>query len=500
MTLPQYDRPARRKPLAERLKRVETNVVMALGGAFSLLLLLTSHAGSLQAQTNLNLPESGGGAWLWSLAILAFICLNALFVAAEVAIDLLRPMHVKHTRESNAKQGDRLQQLIDNRPRYVAACTFGSQLSRIAMYLVGLMPAFGLVPWLASQTGRPADQFSYGIFLACAALIWLPIFLLNLVIGELVPKSYASLHPHRVGIVLFAFVQVFSVLFTGPASLVASTAGLLTARFGGKASFAMANQAEEEIKHLVESAEETGEIEGDEKEMLHSVFEFTDTVAREVMTPRVDMDAMPIKSEPQSVIDLIRDSGHSRIPMYEETDDQIIGIVHAKDLLLASVQNGGKVNLRGLMRPALFVPENKNLHELLAEMKSGKSQMAVVQDEFGGTAGIVTIEDIVEELVGEIQDEYDVEEPEIVETPEGLLVDGRTHVDDVNDALGVELQNEEFDTVGGYVFGLFGRQPKEGESVIAEDYRFTVAQTDGRRIGRLMIEKLPELAEPEQSE
>ena len=489
-------------PALDRLRRVESRVAMTLGGALSLLMLLAGHGTAGLGQASVfPQPEDPGYGFVAVAGVLLLIILNAFFVAAEVAIDLLRPMHVKHTRETNPAQSDRLQKMIDNRPRYIASCTFGSQLSRIGMFLVGLIPAFGLVPWVSQQTGRDLSQgFSYGVFLGAAVLVWLPIFLLNLVLGELVPKSYASLHPHRVATILYHFVQTFSVIFTGPAVLVTSIAGLLTARFGGKASFTMANQAEEEIKHLVESAEETGEIEGDEKELLHSVFEFTDTVAREVMTPRVDMDAVSIKSDPKDVIAVIQRSGHSRIPLYEETDDQIVGIIHAKDLLMATLQNGGKVNLRSLMRPALFVPENKNLHELLAEMKSGKSQLAVVQDEFGGTAGIVTIEDIVEELVGDIQDEYDVEEPEMVETPDGLLVSGKTHVDDVSDMLGVELSSEEFDTIGGYVFGLFGRQPKDGESVVEANHRFTIAKSDGRRIDRLQIEKLPEPVEIESAE
>ncbi|MBI3722027.1 MAG: HlyC/CorC family transporter, partial [Fimbriimonas ginsengisoli] len=248
---------------------------------------------------------------------------------------------------------------------------------------------------------------------------------------------------------------------------------------------------------LVESAEESGEIEADEKELLHSVFEFTDRIAREVMTPRVDMDAAPVGGDPAYLIGLIERTGHSRIPVYEETDDQIIGIVHAKDLLLASVQAGAsrptaKIDLRALMHPALFVPENKNLHELLAEMRAARSQMAVIQDEFGGTAGIVTIEDIVEELVGEIQDEYDVEEPEIIEDAGAFVVGGKARMDDLGEALGSPLASEEFDTVGGYVLGLFGRQPKEGECVVADGYRFAVTATDGRRILRMRVEKAPE--------
>jgi putative hemolysin len=266
-----------------------------------------------------------------------------------------------------------------------------------------------------------------------------------------------------------------------------------TARFGAKATFDVAHQAEEEIKTLVESAQESGAIEDDEKELLHSVFEFTDTVAREIMTPRVDLDAVSIHTDPGEIVKLIQESGHSRIPIYEDTDDQIIGIIHAKDILLATLEKNGQVNLRELLRPALFVPEGKNLHELLAEMKSARSQLAIVQDEFGGTAGIVTMEDIVEELVGDIQDEYDEEEPAIVEEEGFYLVEGRTHLDDVNAILGSQFESETFDTIGGYVFGLFGRQPKESEGIEENGYRFAVVETDGRRIVRLRISRVPEV-------
>ncbi|MFM7743886.1 MAG: rod shape-determining protein, partial [Verrucomicrobiota bacterium] len=175
--------------------------------------------------------------------------------------------------------------------------------------------------------------------------------------------------------------------------IVTGVASLVAARFGGRATFTITNQTEEEIKTLVESGEESGEIEMEERNLLHSVFEFTDTVAREVMTPRVDLDAMPVTSAPAAVAEVIKESGHSRIPLYEETDDQIVGIVHAKDLYMALL-NGHEPNLRELMRQPLFVPENKDLHELLSEMRAARSQMAVVQDEFGGTAGLVTIEEI----------------------------------------------------------------------------------------------------------
>jgi len=214
-----------------------------------------------------------------------------------------------------------------------------------------------------------------------------------------------------------------------------------------------------------------------------------------VMTPRVDMDAMPVRSDPEDVIRMMQETGHSRIPLYEETDDQIVGVIHAKDLLMEVLSAKGKaVSLRKLMRPAMFVPENKNLHELLGEMNSNRNHLVIVQDEFGGTAGIVSIEDIVEELVGDIVDEYDVEEPEVVHTASGFVVEGKTHLDDVNEEIGSHFESEDFDTIAGFVFGLFGRQPDAGESIVADGYRFTVRETDGRRILKLNIDPddLPE--------
>lgn len=464
------------------LRRIESGIVLMMVSALTALWLIgTSTSGHELAQTGVQIPGSAAVA-----LILALIALNAIFVGAETAVDLIRPVHVKHFREEeNTKRANRLQKLLDNKVNYSAACILGSHICRVAMVLAGLL----LAPGVAKRFS-PENASDWQTLVIAAAIIAIPILLLNLVM-ELVPKSFASLHPMRAGLQLYRFVSIWSILLSPPAKLVASIGNLITARFGGKASFTIENQAEEEIKSLVEDAQESGAIEEDEKELLHSVFEFTDTIAREVMTPRVDLDALPATSDPEEVASIIEKTGHSRIPLYEETDDQIVGIVHAKDLLHALRHSNGKVpNLKKLMRPPFFVPETKNLHDLLSEMRSHKTQMAVVQDEFGGTAGIVTIEDIVEELVGDIVDEYDVEEPEIVTDGAAFHIDGKTHIDDVNDALGCELDSEEFDTIGGYVFGLFGRQPKVGESIEAECMRFTVEETDGRRLLRLKVENV----------
>lgn len=474
--------PPERRATHRWLRRVETGVGAILVATVTSLWLVGSETGDPGTLAGSEMMIPGAAAVALVLAIIAF---NGLFVASATVLDLLKPLHVRHFGESSPRSATRLQRLYDFRVAYSAACVLGSHVCRVAMVLAGLL----LVPGLIGRLGWPLGVRE---FLMASVLIALPILLLNLIF-ELVPKSLAGLHPARWSMRLYGFITRFAVVFSPPAKLVTAIGNLITARFGAKASFVFENQAEEEIKSLVENAKESGAIEEGEKVLLHSVFEFTDTVAREVMTPRVDLDALPSTSEPEHVAQLIEETGHSRIPLYEETDDQIVGVVHAKDLLNAiRHSNGRPPNLKDLMRQPFFVPETKNLSQLLAELRANKTQMAIVQDEFGGTAGVITIEDIVEELVGDIVDEYDEEEPEIVAEGEALVVDGRTDLDDVDAVFHADLESEEFDSIGGYVFGLFGRQPLEGESIDGGGCHFTVLETDGRRILKVRIERSAE--------
>lgn len=429
------------------------------------------------------------------VSVFFMIVLNGLFVAAETSLELLRPSHAKG-HDGQGGESRVLQDLLDCRSQYSAACILGSQTMRALMIVACFFAGPAIAQWLAIGSA----ENSWGANMIGGVLLSIPVVGLNVILAELVPKSYSVLHPAGTASRLAKFIQIFSLLFSIPSRALIVLANLVTRRFGARASFAFLNQAEDEIKSIVESAQETGEIEQVEKDLLHSVFEFTDTVAREIMTPRVDMDALAITADPDEVIRLIDESGHSRIPLYEDTDDHIVGIVLAKDLLMAKHSGDDDLRLRKLMRPVLFVPENKNLHELLRDMRVGRSQMAIVQDEFGGTAGIVTIEDIVEELVGEIVDEYDVEEPEIVPNGSGWIVEGKVNLYDLNGEIGSSIQSEEFDTVGGYVFGLFGRQPKQTEEIESDGYKFIVEETDGRRIVRLHVEHLPDAEQDEDPE
>lgn len=422
----------------------------------------------------------------WALLVLslaAIISVNGLCVSAGTAAELLRSSHLKSL-EENSPSHLRLNSILNRRDTLVAACFMGSQTMRAWLVLVCFLPApslaaaFGFEGWTAA--------------LLAAVALSIPIAGLNVVFGELIPKSYATAYPIRTCLRLNGLMGAFAILFWLPTQLATFSAGLVTRRFGADASFSSANQAEEELKSLIETYSEAGQIEEEEVEMLDSVFEFGDTVAREIMTPRVDLDSISVTASLVDASRMITATGHSRIPVYEGSDDQILGIVHAKDILSALAEGNGKASLRSLMRPAIFVPENKGLHDLLQEMRLNRTQLVVVQDEFGGTSGIVTIEDMVEEVMGEIVDEYDVEEAPIVSAGHGWVVEGRLHLDDVNDEIGTGLASEEFDTLGGYVFGLFGRQPASGESVDAAGCRFTVQETDGRRILKVLVQALPD--------
>ncbi len=437
------------------------------------------------------------------LALVVIVLLNSLFVAGETAIDLLKPSHGRVLEEGNGRRLAVFQDLIARKSNFVAACSLGSTTMRAWMVALAVLPAITMSTWLRDQWPvfqRWADSGDIGfggVVLVGILILAIPVVALNVIFGELIPKSYAVAHPLMTSLRLYGLVKFFNGLFSLPIAVFVSLASLVTQRFGTRATFAVANQTEEEIKELLEEAEESGEIDEEEKEMVASVFEFGDKVVREIMTPRVDLEALPISASLKDVAQLVEETGHSRIPIYEGTDDSILGIVHAKDVLSALVNGGSAISLRDLVRPALFVPEGKPLHGLLQEMRQNKAQMAVVQDEHSGTAGIVTIEDIVEEVMGEIVDEYDPDLPQIQPLDGGYVSDGRMELEDVNDAIGSSMESEEFDTIGGYVFGLLGRQPRANESIEDDGWRFTVRETDGKRVTSLLIEPLPREEEPD---
>ncbi|MCL6518809.1 MAG: hemolysin family protein [Armatimonadetes bacterium] len=442
---------------------------------------------------------STGNPGIVKSVILIFLLLfcNAFFSMAEIAIVSVRKTRIKQLVDEGVSRAKAVQRLLEDPTRFLATVQMGITLVGFFASAAGAATLAEPLAKYLQATGIPivADN----PIASAVVLLTLVIVFLSLVIGETAPKSLALQHAEKIALLVASPMLWLSYLTAPFVKTITAASNLFVRPFGGRASFSPPILTEEELKMLVEAGEEEGVLEEEEKEMIHSIFEFTDTVVRKVMTPRTDMKCVEVNASVDELLDVIIRAGHSRVPIYEDTVDNIVGVVHAKDLLRALHENGKKVNIRELMRPPYIVPENKKVDELLAEFKKSKIQMAIVVDEYGGTAGLVTIEDILEEIVGDIMDEYDVEEPmtEILDE-NTMIVDARIPISEINELMDIQLPEEEFDTIGGFVFGLFGTQPHQGQAVEYNGIKFVVEKTDGRRIQKVRIIKPPKSPEDEE--
>ncbi len=319
------------------------------------------------------------------------------------------------------------------------------------------------------------------------------------IFAEMIPKTFAVNNPEKVaGLVVRPVSWLTKVLY--PLSFIfIRIANFFVTLLGGKI-VRRPFVTEEEIKMMVSVGAEEAEIEEGEKEMIHSIFEFGDTIVREVMVPRPDMVVVESGAATEEVLEQVVTAGHSRIPVYEDSIDNVIGLMYAKDLLTflnKPLVERQKAAIKELMRPAYFVPETKNISELLKEMQQKQTHMAVVLDEYGGTAGLVTIEDLLEEIVGEIFDEYDLEEAMVeVLSHNSYRIDGRAPMDEVRELVGVDLPEYGGETIGGFVYDLAGHIPARGEVVEYNSLQFEVEKVVGRRISKIIvIKKESEVAE-----
>lgn len=340
------------------------------------------------------------------------------------------------------------------------------------------------------------------------------VTILLFVLSEAMPKTFALQHTEQVAFLTFPVIRVITpVLRPISRGLIAISNLILPGRGLKEGPFV----SEAEIRQLVDMAGEEASIEADERQMIHSVFEFNDTVVREVMVPRPDMVVVDIEAPIEEVLEMVISHGFSRIPAYREDIDHIEGVVYAKDILAhrhrslsarEPLAQPGEQDAEGemetaehLVRPASFVPETKRISELLREMQREKFHMAIVFDEYGGNTGLVTLEDLIEEIVGEIVDEYDTEEPQVVVIDEDTLrVNGRLPIDEVNELLDAELPEGEWDTVAGLIVGLLGRIPEPEETVRCDGMTFTAEKVEGHRVLQVRIHRLPASEEPEPAE
>jgi putative hemolysin len=411
------------------------------------------------------------------LAVLGLVLINAVFVAGEYGLVTSRATRIRELEEQGNRRARAVIRITADPPRFIAAMQLGVTVTSIGIGALG-------EPVLA-------HAFEPTIATALAVVFALLIIsLVEVVIGELVPKGIALSHPERVALALAAPVEGFFVVFAPLIWLLEHLTALVLGLLGQRPPGAdKGAHSEAELRMLLSSSAEHGEIEHDEQEMLAKVFDFADKEVSDVMVPRPEVVALSVSMAPDAVLQAVLDSPYTRYPVYRDSLDEIVGILHVRDLVAAMHARGiGAVEIEPLLRPAAMVPETKDLADLLTEFQRTNQHMAVVLDEYGAMEGIVTLEDLLEEIVGEIEDEFDVPDDAIEQVDEATIrIDGTLSIDDFNTQFGVALPGEDYYTVAGFVFGELGRAAEPGDEVTFDGIVFHVDSIDGQRIDRLTI-------------
>ena len=426
------------------------------------------------------------------LGVLLLILLNAFFVAGEYSLVTVRRTRMHELAHDGNKRAALVLRITDQPPRFIAAMQLGVTLTSLGIGALGERVLSDLFDeWLAT--------------ILAVLLAFLVITFLHVVVGELVPKGIALSYSERVALGVSAPVRLFFFVFK-PLIWILQRSSELAQRAIGIDPKAMEGDAhsEAELKMLLEVSTERGEIELDEREMLYKVFDFAEKEVADVMVPRPDVSGLSVDLGPEEAMAAMIESPYTRYPVYRESLDEIVGIVHVRDVV-AAMHNGSAgvpSSLAELARPPYVVPENKDLGALLAEFRKANHHMAVVVDEYGATAGIVTLEDLLEEIVGEIEDEFDLPDESVEQLDERRIrISGSFTIDDFNEQFGTALDDEDFHTVAGYVFGQLGRAAEAGDEIRDHGLHFTVLETSGSRILRLEVEFLEtEPAAPDETE
>ncbi|MBX6770573.1 MAG: HlyC/CorC family transporter [Chloroflexi bacterium] len=422
----------------------------------------------------------GDGSSYGALGILILATLLYLFASlAESVVGALSRARVQRLAERDEAAANRILDFAERPVRY---------LSSIAV----LKPAA-----LVAAVVTLLQIFTHQTFQADALLAWAVAVLAALVLGWIIPHAVVSKHPEDAALALAVPLRVSAFLFAPLARLVAAATSGLSNLLGTGPVPEGPLVTPAELKVMVAASEEEGLIERQERTMIDNVLELEEKTVREVMVPRPDIVALPADTSVREAIDTFVREGYSRLPVYRGTIDDIIGVVYGKDLLPLTVTERLGSPVGEFVRPAYFVPESKKADALLRELQQQRVHIAIVVDEYGGTAGLVTIEDLLEEIVGEIQDEYDTEEQKIVRVSEDeALVDGGVTIDDANEELGLDLAAEEVDTVGGLVHEKLGRIPVVGDKVTLDHAVLTVVSSSGRRVTRVRINRIREDVDP----
>jgi len=406
---------------------------------------------------------------IWLL--LALIVCSAFFSISETALFAANRVLLRQRRAQGDRRAFAAYALLNQGGELLTTLLAGNTMANVGASVLATSITLSLL-------GRRTAEW----------IAFLGTTLLLLILAEIAPKTLAVRNPDRLALLVAAPIGTLMRIFIPLIRALSIVATTLVRPFGGHITPRAPLVTEEQLRFLVQVGEEEGVIEEGEREMIHSIFKFGDTVVREVMRPRVDIAAVPADATINRALALMNEQGHSRLPVYEGTIDHIVGVVYIRDLVPALRHGRLEQPVGELRRPAFIVPETKKVDDLFKEMQQKKVSMAIVIDEYGGTAGLVTVEDLLEEIVGEIQDEYDLEEKPIqLLDDRTAVVNGRIHLDDVNELLGIQLPMDEVDTVAGLVYSLFGRVPVQGEVITLPGAELRVEKTLGQRITRVRI-------------
>jgi CBS domain containing-hemolysin-like protein len=428
--------------------------------------------------------------------VLLLVLANGFFVAAEFSLVSVRRTRIAELVSHGNTSAEAVQKAIENPDRVIAATQLGITLASLSLGWIGepalshlILPLVNLFP-NAIQSG-----LSHSI---SAGIAFVMITFLHVVVGELAPKSIALQDPEKTSLMIARPTLWSEILFKPAIWLLNGTGNALLKLVGVQpATGHELVHSVEELKMLVTASAESGVVEKEESQMLHAIFEFGNLIVRQVMIPRTEMVSVEADTPLNDIISLVSESTYTKFPIYEDSLDQIIGIVHVKDLLSA-MQNPDcqKCTARDFAREPIYVPETISVNSLLHHFRADKQHIAIVMDEYGGTAGLVTLEDLLEEIVGEVSDPFDMFIPEIQTQPDGtILIDGLTLIEVVNEQLGLNLKDPDYDTIAGFVLGKLGRIPRLQDTVVGGGVRLRVDAMDGLRIDRLSLVPLDEMEE-----
>jgi putative hemolysin len=411
------------------------------------------------------------------LALAGLIVVNAFFVGAEYGLVTSRRTRIMELEHQGNRRARVVLRITSDPPRFIAAMQLGVTLSSLGIGALG-----------EQVLAREFDKIVASVLAVIFAL--LIVTYLHVVIGELVPKAIALSHPERTALAVARPVRWFFGAF-GPLIwlLQRSTEGLLHGL--GLEPPGADNEAysEAELRMLLSSSAEQGEIEHEEQEMLYKVFDFADKEVSDVMVPRPEVAAISVALPPEEALQAVLDSPYTRYPVYRESLDDIVGVLHVRDLVEAIYDRGlAAVDIEQIVRPAHMVPETKDLAALLTEFRRTNQHLAIVIDEYGSTEGIVTLEDLLEEIVGEIEDEFDLPDETVERIDDNTVrIDGTFPIDDFNERFEVDLPEDGYHTVAGFVFGRLGRAAAPGDEVVHDGLTFRVEAVEGQRIDRLLV-------------